>query len=178
MRLVTKKTAFTIKQVRCETEDGVKVDGVGHLNLEISRPRGPQTITVYKKPTQDREGLVTYQPLANRYLEEAGQWSLTCHYNEHRDRLKSVLAPADHVTTSQPVQFFVHPGECVLVDLYNNGCYVQSRGQTPVNTGTEDAIDGVHINGVSVLSGFSPGAKQTVRNNEVSVLSGDSSSGV
>ena len=127
MRLVTKKTAFTIKQVRCETEDGVKVDGVGHLNLEISRPRGPQTITVYKKPTQDREGLVTYQPLANRYLEEAGQWSLTCHYNEHRDRLKSVLAPADHVTTSQPVQFFVHPGKCVLVDVYNNGCYVQSK---------------------------------------------------
>ncbi|XP_073245527.1 structural maintenance of chromosomes flexible hinge domain-containing protein 1-like [Porites lutea] len=101
---------FPVLKVRCETEDGVKVDGVGHLNLEISRPRGPQTITVYKKPTQDREGLVTYQPLANRYLEAAGQWSLTCHYNEYRDRLKSVLAPADHVTTSQPVQFFVHPG--------------------------------------------------------------------
>lgn len=112
--------------MRCETEDGVKVDGVGHLNLEISRPRGPQTITVYRKPTQDREGLVTYQPLANRYLEEAGQWSLTCHYNEHRDRLKSVLAPADHVTTSQAVQFFVHPGKCVLVDVYNNSCYVQT----------------------------------------------------
>ena len=48
----------------------------------------------------------------------------------------------------------------------------------PLDTDSEGAIKSVRINGVSVLSGFRknvrgflfPGAKQTVRNNEVSAL--------
>ena len=51
----------------------------------------------------------------------------------------------------------------------------------PVYTDTEGAIESVRINGVSVLTGWnlekcegflSPGAKQTVCNNEVSILCG------
>ena len=58
----------------------------------------------------------------------------------------------------------------------------EGRGElilsNPLDTDSEGAIKSVRINGVSVLSGFRknvrgflfPGAKQTVRNNEVSVL--------
>ena len=87
------------------------MDAVGHLSLEITRPNGTTLSTsVYRKPTQNREGLVTFQSIANRYLEESGQWSIICQYTEYRDRLKSVLPPADHVTRSDPVQFVVQPG--------------------------------------------------------------------
>ena len=104
-------------KVALQTEDGVRVDGVGHLDLEISRPSGAQTTAVYRKPTQNREGLVTFQPIANRVLEETGQWSIICQYTEYRDRLKSVLPPVDHVTRSLPVQFMVQPGKLVVVAL-------------------------------------------------------------
>ena len=88
------------------------MDAVGHLNLEITRPNGTAVSTsIYRKPTQNREGLVTFQAIANRYLEEAGQWSIICQYTEYRERLKSVLSPADHVTRSDPVQFVVQPGK-------------------------------------------------------------------
>ena len=87
------------------------MDAVGHLNLEITRPDDTiQTTAVYRKPTQNKEGIVTFQPIANRYLEEAGQWSIICQYTEYRDRLKCVLPPDDHVTRSEPVQFVVQPG--------------------------------------------------------------------
>ena len=54
----------------------------------------------------------------------------------------------------------------------------------PINKDNEMAIESVHINGMPVVSGlsleknqnvsdfFSPGTKQTVCNNEVSILSG------
>lgn len=85
---------------------------MGHLSLEITRPNGtPVNTSVYRKPNQNREGIVTFQSIANRYLEEAGQWSIICQYNEYRERLKSVLPVADHVTRSFPVQFVVHPGK-------------------------------------------------------------------
>lgn len=102
---------YPILKVTCQTEDGVRVDSMGHLSLEITRPNGTVVNTsVYRKPTQNREGVVTFQSIANRYLEEAGQWSIICQYNEYRERLKSVLPVADHVTRSLPVQFVVHPG--------------------------------------------------------------------
>lgn len=99
-------------KVTCQTEDGVRVDAIGHLTLEITRPNGtPVSTSIYRKPTQNREGVVTFQSIANRCLEEAGQWSIICQYNEYRERLKSVLPAADHVTRSHPVQFVVHPGK-------------------------------------------------------------------
>ncbi|XP_078348913.1 structural maintenance of chromosomes flexible hinge domain-containing protein 1-like [Oculina patagonica] len=102
---------YPLLKVECQTEDGVRVDAVGHLSLEITRPNGTAIATsVYRKPTQNREGLVTFQAIANRYLEEAGQWSIICQYTEYRERLKSVLPPADYVTRSDPVQFVVQPG--------------------------------------------------------------------
>lgn len=104
-----------LTKVECRTEDGVRVDAVGHLNLAITRPDGNTHATaVYRKPTQNRDGLVTFQPIANRYLEEAGQWSIICQYTEYRDRLKSALPPADHVTKSEPVRFAVQPGKYLL----------------------------------------------------------------
>lgn len=103
---------FLLMKVECPTEDGVRVDTVGHLGLEIFRPGATiLTTSVYRKPTQDREGLVTFQPIANRYLEEAGQWSIICQYSEYRERLKCVLPLDDHVTRSAPVQFVVQPGK-------------------------------------------------------------------
>ena len=54
----------------------------------------------------------------------------------------------------------------------------------PINTQNEEAIESVHVNGMSVLIGLNleknqnvsdflgPGTKQTVCNNEVSILSG------
>lgn len=108
--------AFT--KVTCQTEDGVRVDSMGHLSLEITRPNGTAVSTsIYRKPTQNREGVVTFQSIANRYLEEAGQWSIICQYNEYRDRLKSVLPVPDHVTRSLPVQFVVHPGKSMRFTL-------------------------------------------------------------
>lgn len=89
----------------------MRVDAVGHLALDTTRPNGSsQATSVYRKPTQNRQGTVTFQPLANRYLEEAGQWSVICQYTEYRDKLKCVLPPADHVTMSAPFQFVVQPG--------------------------------------------------------------------
>ena len=94
------------------------MDSMGHLSLEITRPNGTVVNTsVYRKPTQNREGVVTFQSIANRYLEEAGQWSIICQYNEYRERLKSVLPVADHVTRSLPVQFVVHPGKSMRFTL-------------------------------------------------------------
>jgi len=89
---------------------------MGHLSIEIARPDGtPVNTSIYRKPTQNREGVVTFQSIANRYLEEAGQWSVICQYNEYRERLKSVLPAADHVTRSLPVQFVVLPGKSLLL---------------------------------------------------------------
>lgn len=88
------------------------MDAAPYLRLEITRPNGTVVSTaVYRKPTKNREGLVTFQAMANRYLEEAGQWSIICQYSEYRERLKSVLSPADHVTRSDPVQFVVQSGK-------------------------------------------------------------------
>jgi len=91
---------------------------MGHLSLEITRPNGtPVNTSIYRKPTQNREGVVTFQSIANRYLEEAGQWSIICQYNEYRERLKSVLPVTDHMTRSLPVQFVVHPGKSMRLTL-------------------------------------------------------------
>lgn len=100
-------------KVDCQTDDGVRVDAVNHLNLEITRPNGSNVSSVYRKPTQDRTGTITFQSIANRYLEEAGRWSIICQFTEHRDRLKSVLSPADHVIRSNPVYFVVQPGTSI-----------------------------------------------------------------
>lgn len=96
---------YPVLKVDCQTDDGVRVDAVNHLSLEITRPDGSNVSSVYRKPTQDRAGIVTYQSIANRYLEEAGSWSIICQFTEYRDRLKSVLSPADHVIRSHPVSF-------------------------------------------------------------------------
>ena len=114
-------------KVDCQTDDGVRVDAVNHLNLEITRPNGSNVSSVYRKPTQDRTGTITFQSIANRYLEEAGRWSIICQFTEHRDRLKSVLSPADHVIRSNPVYFVVQPGtsiaiEPILFQIYDISC--------------------------------------------------------
>lgn len=109
---------FPVLEIECETDDGVRVDAVGHLSLEITRPDGTaQTTTVYRKPTQNTAGRVTFQPIANRYIDVAGMWSIVCQYTEHRERLKCVLSSEDHVTRSQPVQFMVQPGPAHKLEL-------------------------------------------------------------
>ena len=82
---------------------------------------------------------------------------------------------------SEPISF--------LLEDERNQTGSEEHGDTVVlptvelcdNTDTEGAIESLRINGVSAISGLnsekmygllSPGTKQTVRNNEVSVLSG------
>ena len=98
-------------QVQCQTADGVYVDALGHLHVEILRPDGllVSGSTVYRKP-QNREGFVVYQPMVNRLVDQAGQYTVTCQFNEYRDRLKSIMPLANHLTNSSPVEFTVKPG--------------------------------------------------------------------
>lgn len=141
---------YPVLKVDCQTDDGVRVDAVNHLNLEITRPNGSNVSSVYRKPTQDRTGTITFQSIANRYLEEAGRWSIICQFTEHRDRLKSVLSPADHVIRSNPVYFVVQPGPAQnLVLRFASGspgvitasCTADVKGRTilprPARSGVE-----------------------------------------
>lgn len=104
------------QQVECQTEDGVRVDAVGHLALSLTAPDGTviSGSTVYRKPSQNRDGIVTYTPQTSKHLEHSGSWSVSCQFTEYRDRLKSILLPAKHVISSdEAFKFIVLPGKSI-----------------------------------------------------------------
>jgi hypothetical protein len=103
----------TLPQIECQTEDGVRVDALNHVTLSLNAPNGTVIpgSSVYRKPSQNREGVVTYLPLASKYLELSGDWTVSCHFAEYRDRLKSILLHTKHVTDSEEAfKFTVLPG--------------------------------------------------------------------
>ena len=116
-------------QLECQTEDGVRVDAVGHLNLSLTAPDGTLFAgsSVYRKPTQNREGVVTYTPQTAKHLEHAGQWSVSCQFTEYREKLKSILLAAKHLTTSdEAFKFTVLPGKAIV------GCAIFLRAAVTV----------------------------------------------
>ncbi|XP_032236995.2 structural maintenance of chromosomes flexible hinge domain-containing protein 1-like isoform X1 [Nematostella vectensis] len=99
-------------KITCQTEDNVPVDARDHLSLEVRKPDGNviNGSTVYRKPTQNNEGVVSFLPHGGRYVEQAGQWSVCCLFTEYRSRLEAMLPSSEHLVRSAEVKFKVFPG--------------------------------------------------------------------